>query len=406
MGLFDSLFTKKEQNKELKGYWQTLTAYRPSFTSWDGQLYESELVRSAIDSRARHVSKLKVEMLGAAQPRLKTKLKQRPNEFQTWSQFLYRTSTILDMHNTAFIVPLYDRNLNIVGYYTALPSQCAVLSDNNNNPWLKYTFSNGESACIELSRCGVLTKFQYKDDVFGTSNNALSDTMKLIDMQNQGITEAIKNSATYRFMAQANNFAKPSDLAKERQRFSNENFSSDSNGGGLLLFPNTYTNIKQIESKPYTVDSTQRELIQQNIFNYFGVNDDVLQNKTFGDSWNAFYEGCIEPFSIQLSEVLTRMTFTETERSFGAEIIATASRLQYMSSKDKLNLSAQMADRGIMTINEIREMWNLPAVQGGDIRTIRGEYYQYNEDGTTTTKEDDNTTGKEEQEDEQYNGED
>lgn len=396
MGLFDSLFTKKEQAKELKGYWKTLTAYSPSFTSWNGQLYESELVRSAIDSRARHISKLKIEMVGAAQPKLKTKLKQKPNDFQTWSQFLYRTSTILDMHNTAFIVPLYDKNLSIVGYYTVLPTQCTVLSDNQGEPWLKYTFSNGQTACIELSKCGVLTKFQYKDDIFGTTNNALSDTMKLIDIQNQGITEAIKNSATYRFMAQANNFSKPADLAKERQRFSSENFSSESNAGGLLLFPNTYNNIRQIESKPYTVDSAQREMIQNNIYNYFGINNDVLQNKTIGDSWNAFYEGCIEPFAIQLSEVLTKMTFTDTERSYGAEIMATANRLQYMSNMDKLNVSSQMADRGIMTRNEIREIWNLPPIEGGDKATIRGEYYLMNDDGTTTKHEDD-LTGKENQ---------
>ena len=99
MGLFDSIFKKQAQVKELNGMWQTLTAYQPSFTTWRGQLYESELVRSAIDAKARHISKLKVEVKGAAKPKLQTKLKQGPNEFQTWSQFLYRTSTILDMQN-------------------------------------------------------------------------------------------------------------------------------------------------------------------------------------------------------------------------------------------------------------------------------------------------------------------
>lgn len=387
MGLFDSIFAKREQEKMLKSYWQTMTAYQPTFTSWSGQLYESELVRSAVDARARHISKLKVEVMGSAKPKLKTKLKQNPNSFQTWSQFLYRLSTILDMHNTAFIVPVYDKNLELTGYYPVLPTSCEILSDSNGNPWLKYRFANGQTASIEFDRCGVMTKFQYKDDVFGSSNVALTSTMELIDMQNQGITEAIKTSATYRFMAQANNFAKPDDLAKERQRFSSENFSRESKAGGLLLFPNTYTNIRQIEPKPYVVDSTQRSLIQQNIYNYFGINEDILQSKTFGDNWNAFYESVIEQFAIQLSEVLTKMTFTEKEQSFGAGVIATSNRLQYMSSKDKLQVSAQMADRGIMSINEIREMWNLAPVAGGDVRTIRGEYYQIDENGNEVNEE-------------------
>ena len=64
--------------------------------------------------------------------------------------------------------------------------------------------------------------------------------------------------------------------------------------------------------------------------------------------------------------------------------MATANRLQYLSNADKLNVSSQMADRGIMSRNEIREIWNLPPIEGGDVPTIRGEYYLLNSDGTTT----------------------
>ena len=81
------------------------------------------------------------------------------------------------------------------------------------------------------------------------------------------------------------------------------------------------------------------------------------------------------------------MMYTETERSYGAQIIATANRLQYLSNSDKLRVSAQMADRGIMTRNEIRQIWNLPPLEGGDVATIRGEYYLLNDDGTTTKDE-------------------
>lgn len=389
MGLFESIFQKKSQSKQLKGYWQTLTAYTPTFTSWNGQLYESELVRSAVDARARNISKLRVEMVGSAQGKLKTQIKHRPNRFQTWSQFLYRTSTILDMHNTAFIVPLYNKALEIIGFYSLLPDACEVVSDGAGEPWLRYKFNNGNTAAVELDKCGILTKFQYRDDMFGSSNYALDDTMRLINMRNQGIQEAIKSSATYRFMAQASNFSFAEDLAKERQRFTEENFSKDARGGGLLLFPNTYQNIKQIESKPYTVDPEETKTIQQNVFNYFAVNENIIQSKAIGDDWSAFYESVIEPFAIQLSEVMTNIVFSNLEQSYGSEIIVTSNRLQYMSNNDKLNVSAQMADRGIMSINEIREMWNMPPVPGGDARTIRGEYYQIDENGNVTEDESD-----------------
>lgn len=390
MGIFEKIFPPRQDLKLAKSYFKSLTAYQPVFTSWGGQLYESELVRSAIDAKARHISKLKIVTTGPSKLKLQAQLKIKPNSFQTWSQFLYRLDTILEMQNTAFIVPvLSPRTLEVQGYYPILPSMTTIVQDTFGEPWLKYTFSNGQTAAIEYSRCGIMTKFQYESDFFGASNNALNDTMTLIDIQNQGIKEAVKSSATYRFMARVNNFTKPEDLAKERKNFNSKNLSADAEGGGLLLFPNTYSDIQQIKSSPYTVDSEQMKLIQTNVFNYFGVNEDIIQNKAIGDAWNAFYEGAIEPFAIQLSEVITNVSFTEAEQLKGSLIQATANRLQYMSNADKLQVSAQMADRGIMTRNEIREIWNLEPIEGGDVATIRGEYYMIDSDGNLKKEDSD-----------------
>ena len=237
-----------------------------------------------------------------------------------------------------------------------------------------------------------MTKFQYQDDFFGENNLALNPTMELINIQNQGIAEGVKSSATFRFMAKLNNFTKAEDLAKERKRFTRENLQGE---GGVLLFPNTYSDIQQIKSSPFVVDAEQMNTIRKNVFDYFGVNEDVLQNKTYGDAWSAFYEGAIEPFAIQFSDVVTKMLFTERERASGSFLMATANRLQYMSNAEKLNVSAQMADRGIMNRDEIRQIWNLPPLPDGQGQayTIRGEYYLLNGNGTVTKKGDDLTSG-------------
>lgn len=392
MGLFEKIFKKPNTRADPNGFFQTLTAYTPAFTSWNGALYESELVRSAIHAKATHISKLNVTVEGSAKPKLRTRLRTGPNSFQTWGQFLYRLSTILDMQNTAFIVPVLDDYMEMTGYYPILPSRCEIL-DYNGEPWLKYDFTNGESAVIEMSRCGIMNKFQYQDDFFGSSNTALRSTMELMHIQNEGISEAVKSSATFRFMARMNNFAKSEDLAKEQKRFTENNLKRDA--GGVLLFPNTYTDIQQIKSTPFVVDADQMNAIKTNVFNYFGVNEDILQNKAFGDAWAAFYEGSIEPFAIQYSDVSTKMTFSERERAAGSMIMATANRLQYMSNQDKLNVSAQMADRGIMNRDEIREIWNLPPLPDGQGQayTIRGEYYLLGKDGSVTRKGDDLTSG-------------
>lgn len=375
MGLFDFfLKNRPKPGGEYKGAFRMFTGYEPHFTSWGGELYESELVRAAIDARATHISKLRVTMQGAARPALQAKMKHAPNQFQTWSQYLYRLSTILDVHNTAFIIPVFDEYGEPSGIFTPLPTQCEIVQY-GSKPFLRYRFGWGETAAIEMEYCGIMTRHQYKSDFFGESNHALFPTMDMIHIQNQGIEEGVKSAASYRFMAQLSNFAKAEDLRNERRRFTEENLSREAKGGGLLLFPNTYSNIKQIEVKPWIIDDKQRELINKSVYEYFHVNEDILENRAIGDAWAAFYEGAVEPFAIQFSEVMTKMLYTLREQSQGNQVMATANRLQYLSNQDKLNVSSQMLDRGIMSINDVREIWELPPVEGGDVRIIRGEYW-------------------------------
>ena len=381
MGLFDKIFRPQEAKKseqalrEARAYFETLTAYTPVFTNWGGMIYESEIVRAAIDARARHISKLKVETYGTANPSLQSKLAQGPNQWQTWSQFLYRVSTILDVHNTAFIVPVFDERMIITGVFPVLPSQ-VTLTEYKDEIWLRYQFSYGRAAAVELRKCAILTKHQYRNDFFGDSNFPLRETMQLLHIQNQGIEEGVKNAATFRFMATLNNFASAEDLKNERERFTENNLATNAKGGGMLLFPNTYKDIKQIDVKPYTIDAAQSEQIRENVFNYFGVSEGVLQNTAKADELEAFFDGAIEPFSIQFSEATSKMLFSERERAQGSGVIANANRLQYMSTSQKVQMARELGDRGAILIDEIRELFNMaPLPDGaGQVAPIRGEY--------------------------------
>lgn len=374
--------------KDARGFFKTLTAYRPAFTNWNGAIYESLIVRSAIDARARHISKLKPQFNGTANQPLQSKMRLAPNQWQTWSQFLYRTSTILDVTNNCFIVPVMDDRMITTGYYTVLPQRCELI-DYKGEPWLRYKFSNGQVGAVEFSKCATLTKHQYQRDFFGDSNAALDETMKLIHIQNQGIEEGVKNAATFRFMATLNNFASDDDLAKERARFTRENLSSDSEAGGFLLFPNTYKDIKQIDVKPWTVDAEQMKAIYSNVANYFGVSEEVMQNKAKTEELEAFFDGAIEPFAIQFSESMTAAMFTQREREMGTTFSVNANRLQYMSVQQKVQMAKELGDRGAILIDEIRELFNYePLPDGaGQVAPIRGEYKPANDLGGNDDQE-------------------
>jgi hypothetical protein len=371
MGVFEKIFKRPKVKKQINGYFQMLDGYTPIFTDYDGGIYEMELTRSCIHTFANHCSKLLPTVSGPDTRGVQAMLNGRPNPFMTSAQFVYKVATIYDTKNTCFIVPILDDFDRLTGYYPVNPAQTEVI-DVGGEAWLRYTFRNGKKAAIELAKCGVVSKYLYNSDIKGEDNRALRPTLQLLSTQNQGIAEGIKNSASIRFMATVANLAKKEDLKRERKQWVQDNLGPDA--GGLALFPSSYTNAQQIQSAAHIVDSEQMKIIETRVLNYFGCNVDVLQNKTVGDAWSAYYEGKIEPFALQLSQAMTCMTFSHNEMTRGNAIVWSANRLQYMSSNEKLQVSSQLFDRGVMSLNMIMDIWNLPHVEDGDKRYIRKEY--------------------------------
>ena len=378
LGLFDKIFRPKAEQVKSDQFWQTFTAYQPQFYSVAGQVYEVLLVRAAIDFRARQNAKLKVQITGSANEKLRTLAQHKPSEFQTWYKFLYRVSTILDVQNNCIIVPVLDEFGRITGYYPVLPSVTELVSV-NGEPYLRYQFQNGQVAAMELSRCGILNKYQYLSDFFGENNDALNSTMNLISMNEQNISEAVKQSATFRFMARVSNFTKAEDLKKEQDRFANTSMSGT---GGIILFPSTFADIQQIKSSAYNVDQAELDLINGNVFSYFGVNQKLLQSLATADELDAFFNCCVEPFEIQLSEAMTDMTFSGREQSNGNRIEVTANRLQYASLAQRISMAKELGDRGMIMRDEVRELFNLaPLPDGlGQTAPVRGEFYNVGDD--------------------------
>jgi hypothetical protein len=381
MGLFERIFGRKAEtapaNVKAQHMFQLLDGYVPAFHSWNGSLFESDLIRAALDAHGRHAAKLQPNIQGSAKPALKSRLDIQPNEFQTWSQFLYRTAVVLYARNTAFIVPTKGGEYGeITGVIGVVPESWETV-EYNGAVYIRFHLRNNKRAAVRLDQCGILTRYQYLSELFGESNEAMKATLDLIEMQRQGITEGIKNGATYRFSAQSDNWATDEDLASEMDRFNRFTFQNKKTSGGMILFPNTYTNVQQLKQEAYKVDADQLNLIKQNVYDYFAVNEDVIQGKAYGDAWLAFYESGPEWVAIQLSDVMSRMLYTERERQFGNRITFTSNRLQYMSNADKMTAISQMADRGLMTRNELREILNLaplPEPYGSQI-PARGEYY-------------------------------
>ena len=379
MGMLEMIFGKREQPAKLKNaqIFRMLEGYTPAWTTWRGSVYESELIRAALDAWGRHTAKLKPNIKGSALPELQNRLKVRPNRFQEWSKFLYQYATVLGARNTSFLVKTRAEDGTATGVINIVPESWELI-EYEGEPWIRFILPNNKRRAERLAEVGISTRFQYKNELFGENNEAMKPVLDLISMQRQGITEGIKNGNSYRFYAKSDNWASDEDIGEEMERYNKFTFGNKKAAGGVLLFPNTYDDIHEMKASGFTIDKEQQDHIEKNVYDYFGVNENIIQNKAIGDEWLAFYEGLIEWIAIQLSETMSGMFYTDRERmGYGNEIFFTSNRLQYMSNKDKLEAIKTNADRGLMTRNELREIENLaplPEPWGSQI-PARGEYY-------------------------------
>lgn len=376
MGLFEKLFPKKTAEREMYSWFRTLGGYTPVYTSFDGGLYEMYLTRACIHTFATHVSKLKPVVSGPGSGKMGRVLAYRPNPWQDTKKYLYRLATIYKTENTAFIVPVYEDGSidRLAGYYTVWPSQAQVV-ESGGVPYMRFSFPYGQVATVELERTGIMTQMQYRDDFFGETNAALRPVMELIHAQNESIINGVKASGNPRFLAKLGQMLKSEDIKKEQQRLVKDNLGPD-NSGGVMMFDAKYADIKQIVSQPYIVDAKQSEQIRESVFDYFGMNDDILQAKYTPEQWAAYYESQVEPFAIEAGLVHTNMTYSMDQVAKGKEIMFSTNRLQHMTMTDKLTAIRDMFDRGMLNQDGAMEILQMPPIGTPDARKyyIRRDY--------------------------------
>ena len=344
---------------------------RPYTTGWNSSMYQQVLVRSVIERFAVACSKLKPEIEGKARPRVRRAIETCPNQFQTWPQFLYRCATLYMNNTTVCVVPVYKPGTQVqIGYYP-VPLASAEVVEYGGEYWLRWTTPDGDVRAIELKKVAIVTRFQYVSDWFG-DGNILANTLSMLKAQEDAQKQSINDSAQVRFIGQLNGQVREEDMVKKRDRFAEQNLSG-SNETPLMVYDNTFASIDQLKAQNWTIPSDEMERIENNVFDYFGTNRKILQNSYDENAWDAFYEGCIEPFALALGEAMTQATFTMRERPAN-RIMFSSNRLEYASAASKRNMNKDMTDRAIMTVNEGREMLQLKPVDGGDIFILRGEY--------------------------------
>ena len=193
--------------------------------------------------------------------------------------------------------------------------------------------------------------------------------------------------------------SKDDDLKKARDKFVENNFKISSNGSGIIV-TDAKMDYTPINEKTTPLQADQLSYAKNAIYDYFGVNEQIVQNKFSEEEWNAFYEGAIEPVAIQMSQCFTNILFTENERNFGNEVTFEANRLQYASNATKVSVVKELAPLAVLMIDDVREMFNLAPLPNGEgqktlqslnyINSNIADQYQSNNNQSQVINEEDN----------------
>ena len=370
MGLFKKKNAKTNEKAD-KNVMQMVTSWGEYFYSWNGRLYDSDIVRSCIRPKVKAVGKLVGKHIRSDSGVLKVNpdanirfLLSEPNPYMTGQQFQEKVATQLCLNNNAFILIVRDINDKPIQLYPIPCIQCETKYI-NDELYLKFQYRNGKSGTFPYSQIIHLRQDFNEHDIFGESPAlALASMMEVIGTIDQGIIKAIKNSGIVRWLLTFTSSLRPEDIKKNVKDFVDNYLSVESDTFGAAGVDSKAT-ATRIEPKDYVPNALQTKETINRIYSFFNTNEKIIQSKWTEDEWNAYYEAEVEPVAIQMGDTYSVKIFTRRERGCGNRIVFEASNLQCASLSSKLALQA-MVDRGAMTPNEWRATLNMAPIEGGD----------------------------------------
>lgn len=369
MGIFDRF--RKNNIVSLAKY-QMITEQGSRFYSWNGNLYQSDIIRACVRPKARamgkavakHIRRSVDGLLVNPEPYIRFLLEE-PNPYMTGQMLQEKLGVQLELNNNAWAYVERDPNEYPVAIYPITATSCEALQNSQGTLFVKFQLKTGKSFTFLYTDLIHLRKDFNDNDIFGDSPaQALTSLMEIVSTTDQGIVSAVKNSGVIRWLLKFNTATRPEDLKRQAKEFASSFMSTDSTTGGVAAVDNK-ADAQQIESKDYIPNALQMDKTTQRILAFFNTNEKIIQSSYSENEWISYYEACVEPDIVQLSNEFTRKLFNRKERGFGNKIVFESSNLSFASMGTKLAL-VQFVDRGIMAPNEVRDILGYAPVPGGD----------------------------------------
>lgn len=364
MGFFDLFKTKRQTKTET---WQEFGSYRSQFPSFSGDIYSMSIVRSCVRPLAEMTSKASCK---SSDKQLERLLNNRPNMYMNGAEFLKKIRTMYEIRNNVFIYIVRDNRGRVESLYP-VPYMSLTALDYNGKLYIDFAFVNQTKPHLVASWDDliVLRKDYYMSDIAGESNTVLIPDLELSQTTMKGLENAVKATANLRGILKNTKSMLSDDDVKKRQQQFVKDYMNLENEGGIASIDATQE-FTPISMSPIVTTYTQMKEIRENIYKYFGVNNDVLMGNMTPDKLDVFCELKILPFLIDLSEELTSKIYTGKALAYDNYVVYGIDKLQFMSLTAKLSMNA-LVEKGIITPNEYRALIGLDPFEGGDTFRMR-----------------------------------
>lgn len=375
--MFSNIFGKENKDYKVVNVLKMLNNTGATFYNWNGKMYDNNIIRTAIGTNGIHAGKLNPKHIRNFESDIKVnpnsniqKLLKRPNQYMTMFDFIQKMMIQREMNNNAFAYIDRDRNVpgmnGIKGIYPLNSQSVEVLEDECGNVYLRFRFRNCQYKIVSYEDVIHIRKHFSEDDFWGESNKRpLSESLDVVTSTNQGIKNAIKNTAFIRGILEFAQVLQQEDIDKNVKDFSDAYLDINNNDKGIAYTDPRYK-FHEIKSEPFVPNKAQMDYTKQEIYEYFNTNENIIKGKFTDEEWISYFETSIEPFAIQMSQEFTEKIFTSTEKCYGNEIIFEANRLANASNSTKIQICKEL--KHLFTINEQREIWNRGPVPDGDKR--------------------------------------
>lgn len=381
--------------KNMYGAW--LTNAQPIFTSFGKNIYLSDFVNNAIDRVASEIAKIEIrsivqrdDLLQIQNDDITRLFRFKPNPLQTTSDFLANVEWLRRKNCNAFIYPQYEiiklkdgREFKRYTAFYPLKPTAVYIGENNGQAWeVKMEFEDGSSYTLPYSdlihmkwRRGANTVVGGGDDLGQTNDYDIIRTIDALDKTIQGLPKSIEASLQIKGVYAAKTLADQTKLNKIRDEF--EDHITISKSG--MIATDLAGEFTPVRITPPDINDTALKFLKSVIQERYGVSAAILSGDYNGEQHSAFYQTAIEEFIIQLEQAMTACLFTSREQDVGHRIKCYYSKVNYMSTKDKLELANLSKETGLMNLNQMGEMFGIAPFEKGSRRLQSLNYVNIDE---------------------------